>query len=63
MPQYQDSILDFSRFSKHVTLAAFKPFESAEQALDNILQVRSQWLALPTFFFLLSLLLPVLFSG
>lgn len=36
LPEVQESVADLSRFGKLVKLAAFSPFRSGTNALDNI---------------------------
>ena len=36
LPEVQEAITDFARFSTMVTLEAFQPFKSGANALDNI---------------------------
>lgn len=48
----QDSVLDFNRFGQIVKLTAFKPFESAADALEQINAVsEGQGLALALVFY------------
>ena len=36
LPRVQEAVTDLSRFSKVIKLKAFRPFTSAEDALENI---------------------------
>ncbi len=36
LPEVQEAVTDFSRFSEMVTLEAFSPFKNGTNALDNI---------------------------
>ena len=40
LPKIQKSIGDLERFSKMLKLAAYEPFTTAEEALDNIMAVK-----------------------